>query len=145
MAGEPVQNYENHRNFDKIYIGSGLTALAALVLAVIALIKGGPFIPWAIFAAAVTLMGLILRVRTYALKVQDRIIRLEMRLRLAHTLPADLQSRIGELTISQLIGLRFASDEEIGDLTRKVLGEKIARADDIKRLVKNWQADRARV
>ncbi len=83
--------------------------------------------------------------RQFALTVQDRMIRLEMRLRLAKVLPADLAQRIGELTVSQLIGLRFAGDEEIPDLVRKVLTEGIGDRTAIKRMVRNWQGDYLRV
>ncbi len=73
--------------------------------------------------------------------VQDRVIRLEMRLRLAGLLPADLQARIQELTVDQLVSLRFASDAELPGLTRKVLDDKITDRKSIKKLVKDWQAD----
>jgi hypothetical protein len=82
--------------------------------------------------------------RTFALKVQDRVIRLEMRLRLLEILPAELRPRISELTIRQLIALRFASDQEMTALVQKVLSEKIKDGKTIKSLVQNWQADNAR-
>ncbi len=73
--------------------------------------------------------------------MQNRLIRLEMRLRLAKLLPADLQSRIGEFTVSQLISMRFASDAEMPELARKVLDEKMNERKAIKQMVKDWQAD----
>jgi hypothetical protein len=79
--------------------------------------------------------------RLFTLTVQDRIIRLEMRLRMASVLPQDLRTRIMEFTPGQLIALRFASDEELPALARKVLDEKIAARKPIKQMVKNWQAD----
>jgi hypothetical protein len=74
-------------------------------------------------------------------RVQDRVIRLEMRLRLAGVLPADLQARIPEFTVDQLVSLRFASDAELPGLARKVLDDKIADRKAIKQLIKEWQAD----
>jgi hypothetical protein len=73
--------------------------------------------------------------------VQDRVIRLEMRLRLQQVLPANLRERIPEFTVSQLVALRFASDDELPGLARKVLEEKLTDRKAIKRLVQNWQAD----
>jgi hypothetical protein len=79
--------------------------------------------------------------RMMALKVQDRVIRLEERLRCQRLLPADLQARIGEFTIDQVVALRFASDAELPVLARKVLDEKLVQRKAIKQLVKNWRAD----
>jgi hypothetical protein len=74
----------------------------------------------------------VLFARLFALTVQDRLIRLEMRLRLANVLPVDMRARIPEFTVSQLISLRFASDEELPALARKVLDEKISVRKPIK-------------
>jgi hypothetical protein len=90
-------------------------------------------------ALALILMWSYLRI--FPLAVQDRVIRLEMRLRLAELLPQDLRPRIAELRPRQLIALRFASDEELPALTRKVLDDKITDGGAIKRLIKTWQAD----
>lgn len=79
--------------------------------------------------------------RTFALTVQDRVIRLEMRLRLERVLPADLRARIGEFSLGQLVALRFASDAELGELARKVLEGKIEDRKAIKQMVRDWQAD----
>ena len=87
------------------------------------------------------LIVLFTQARNSTLAVQNRLIRLEMRLRLAKVLPADLQSRIGEFTVDQLISLRFASDAEMPALARKVLEEKMNDRKSIKQLVKDWQAD----
>ena len=79
--------------------------------------------------------------RIFALRVQDRVIRLEMRLRLQDLLPSDIRVRIPEFTVSQLVALRFASDAELAVLARKVLDEKIADRTAIKKMVQNWQPD----
>jgi hypothetical protein len=82
-----------------------------------------------------------LSARRFALSVQDRVIRLEERLRYQRLLPADLQPRIEEFTVSQLVALRFASDPELPALARKVLDEKMQERKAIKLLVKNWKPD----
>ena len=93
---------------------------------------------------AVALVLLALYARTFALTVQDRVIRLEMQLRLQGLLPADLRPRVPEFTTSQLVALRFASDSELPDLARKVLAEKLAERKAIKQLIRDWQPDNLR-
>ena len=82
--------------------------------------------------------------RIFALTVQDRIIRLEMRLRMRELLPSDLLSRINEFTPGQLVALRFASDRELPALARQVLEQRMNNRKAIKQLVKEWQADNLR-
>ena len=82
-----------------------------------------------------------LSARRFALSVQDRVIRLEERLRYQRLLPADLQPRIEEFTVAQLVSLRFASDAELPTLARKVLDEKMQKRKAIKQLVKSWKPD----
>jgi hypothetical protein len=90
---------------------------------------------------AAALVVLVFEARLFALAVQDRVIRLEERLRYERVLPADLQARSGELTINQIVALRFASDAELPALTRKVLDEKLNERKAIKQLIKNWRPD----
>lgn len=79
--------------------------------------------------------------RVMALKVQDRVIRMEERLRYERLLPADLKPRIGEFTVAQLVSLRFASDAELPGLARKVLDDKMTERKAIKQMVKTWKPD----
>lgn len=91
--------------------------------------------------SAVGLLLLFYYARVFALAVQDRVIRLEMMLRMGALLPADLKSRFDEFTIGQLVALRFASDAELPELARKVLDEKQTDRKAIKRRIKNWKPD----
>jgi hypothetical protein len=92
-----------------------------------------------VFAVALVMLALMSRVM--ALTVQDRVIRLEMRLRLRGVLPPDLQSSIDGLDRRQLVALRFASDAELTELVRDVLAGKLAASKDIKGRIRDWQAD----
>lgn len=96
-----------------------------------------------LFAVGVILIGLYARV--FALRAQDRVIRLEERLRMERLLPADLKARIPDFSTGQLVALRFASDEELPELARRVLDEGITDKKVIKQAVKNWRADHQRV
>ncbi len=94
--------------------------------------------------ASVTALALILlalSARTFALTVQTRLIRLEMRLRMQQVLPADLKARILEFQPGQLVALRFASDAELPELARKVLDEKLVDQKTIKQMIRDWQGD----
>jgi len=93
---------------------------------------------------AAALLGTLFCARLFALAVQDRVIRLEERLRFARLLPADLSSRFDEFSISQIVALRFASDAELPTLAWKVLTEKIEDRKQIKLMVQNWRADTLR-
>ena len=93
---------------------------------------------------AFAFLTLALFARVFALTVQDRVIRLEMRMRLAEVLPAELRPRIPEFTVTQLVSLRFACDAELPALARKVLADKLENRKAIKQLVKDWQGDNLR-
>jgi biopolymer transport protein ExbB/TolQ len=82
--------------------------------------------------------------RTFALAVQDRLIRLEERLRLERILPDSLRARVGDFTTEQLVALRFASDAELPALAQSVLDENKQDREEIKRQIKQWRADHQR-
>jgi hypothetical protein len=90
---------------------------------------------------AAALVVLVFEARLFALAVQDRVIRLEERLRYAQVLPADLQARTVELTINQIVSLRFACDAELPALAQKVLDEKLMERKAIKQLIESWKPD----
>jgi uncharacterized protein DUF6526 len=92
-----------------------------------------------VLAAALLALGFLSRIQ--ALTVQDRVIRLEERLRMRQVLPAELHAQIDALSPRQLIALRFASDAELADLVREVVAGKLATSKDIKLRVRNWRAD----
>ena len=96
-----------------------------------------------LLAVGVVLAGYFLR--AFPLGVQDRLIRLEERMRMERLVPADMRSRIPELTARQMVALRFASDEELPELVRRVLDQKIVDRKEIKRQIKSWRADHQRI
>ena len=98
---------------------------------------------WELIVAA-ALLGVAFFSRAQAVTVQDRVIRLEMRLRLRGILPPDLQPSIETLTHRQLVALRFGSDAEMTELVRDVLAGKLSTSKDIKARIKNWQSDSLR-
>jgi hypothetical protein len=93
---------------------------------------------------AAALVLLAFHARLFALRVQDRVIRLEERMRLERLLPDDLKSRIGEFQPGQLVALRFACDAELAALARKVLNDKLTDRTAIKKMVQTWRADELR-
>ena len=97
----------------------------------------------ALTAVALIIIGLFSRI--HALWAQDRVIRLEMRLKLIEVLPDDLKSRVGDLSTAHLVALRFASDAELPGLVRRVLDGSLTEQKAIKQAIVNWQADYQRV
>ena len=152
MAEKVPQNYANHTRVDPPF--HFFLAPILLLGVIFALIHFFAHLGHADFrdnlhaillsVLSVTLVTWLLKTRLYALKVQDRVIRLEERLRLTQLLPEPLRSRIPELTEDQLIGLRFASDAEVPKLAERALNEKLNRK-QIKQAVQNWRPDYWRV
>ena len=99
---------------------------------------------WGVIVA-VALAVAIFMSRVMPLRAQDRVIRLEERLRLERVLPADLRGRINDLRAEQLIGLRFAPDDELPELTRRSLSGELKTRADIKNAIANWRPDHLRV
>lgn len=104
---------------------------------------GMPAVWHAVMAFAFIVTALFARV--FALKAQDRLIRLEERMRMRELLPADLQPRINEFSADQLVAMRFASDGELPSLAATVLSNNIQKRDEIKKLIKQWRPDHCRV
>ena len=91
--------------------------------------------------AGLKLVVFVFAARLMALAVQDRVIRLEERLRMREILPADLRARVSEITREQFVGLRFASDAELPGLVRRVLGGELKSTTEIKKAVADWRGD----
>ncbi|MGA7907281.1 MAG: DUF6526 family protein [Candidatus Sulfotelmatobacter sp.] len=152
MAEKVPQTLANHTRFDPLYHFFvlpffGLVLLGTLIHFFAHITKGHfreHFHAFALILLAVALVITVLKTRLNALKVQDRVIRLEERLRLASLLNEPLRSRIPELSEDQLIGLRFASDAELAGLVERTLNEKLSRS-DIKKSIKTWRPDYWRV
>ena len=144
MAAAP-QNLSNHAR----YVPGYHFVLSMLLLALLG---------WQIYFLAIrpsvgTMMGMLLAVtlilmywymRVFAVTVQDRVIRLEERLRMDALLPAELKPRIPEFSTQQLVALRFASDGELPALANRVLAEGIADPKAIKAMITEWRADHLR-
>ena len=142
---EVAQCYANHTRFDPPFHFFVLPVAAINVLVAIwSVVRNpSPGAGWFVILALAAAVA-VLKIRLYALKAQDRVIRLEERLRLTQLLPDGLRSRIGELTEPQLIGLRFACDTEIPSLVEKVLASNMPQR-DIKQAVTTWRPDFFRI
>ena len=140
------QNFSNHTRFVPPFHYVALPILLVnFVSAVVELFNGITFDASLHVLVAVALIIVALFARVFALKAQDRVIRLEMRLRMRELLPEDRQGRINDFTPTQMVGLRFAGDAELPELARKVLDENITKTTSIKKMITDWQGDYFRV
>jgi len=142
---QAVQTLANHRRFDPLYHAFLVPVTAINIFAAIrnVILNPGLGAAWFVvlsFAAAVA----VIKLRTYALKAQDRVIRLEERMRLLQLMPDSMRSRISELTEAQLIALRFACDAELPALVDKTLSGNL-RQNQIKGAIGTWRPDYFRV
>jgi hypothetical protein len=140
-----TQSFSNHAKFDPPFHFFVLPVFFFNILVVGYLLFRHPGMGGAwLLLLSVTLFVLAGRTRSYATHLQDRVIRLEERIRLGSILPEPLRSRIVELSDSQIVGLRFASDAELPALVQRSLDEKLSRS-DIKKAVTDWRPDYSRV
>ena len=146
MAETTSQTFKNHAKLVPLFHYVALPIfLTNVLLALYRMFTGFTFeTAWGA-VLAVGLMVVALFARVFALGAQDRVIRLEERLRMDGLLPEDLKPRIHDFTTDQLLALRFASDSELPDLARKVLDEGIGDRKTIKRMVVAWRADYQRL
>lgn len=145
MSASQPQDFKHHARFDPLYhFFLAWIAIASLVIAIVYAVRHPGFYSAWIAVVALAAFFAVFKIRSYALKVQDRVIRLEERLRLQTLAPADWRPRIGRLTEDQLIGLRFASDEEVVDLARQALEQSLNRK-QIKERIHTWRPDHWRV
>lgn len=144
MAVAP-QDYRTHRRWDPAYHFFAATVLGvAFFVSLWQAIKApSAWTIWQAFVAA-AIVVIAWKARAFALKAQDRVIRLEERLRLASLLAEPLRARSLALTEEQLIGLRFASDAELPELVAAALDESLS-GEAIKKRIKAWRPDHFRV
>ena len=145
MAAETPQSYANHARLDPAFHFFVLPVAAITIgVAVYNMIRHLNYLSVWTVVFAIAFAVLALKTRLYALKAQDRVIRLEERLRCAMLLEEPLRVRISELTEPQLIALRFAPDAELPALVAQTLSAKLPPA-EIKKAIRNWRPDYFRI
>ena len=140
------QNFENHTRWHPAFHFFILPVmLINFFWAVVIFVKAPGWNAgwWIVVSLALVLLTTF--VRTYSLKVQDRLIRLEEKLRYQQVLSPALAQQTSNLTVGQTVALRFAADEELEKLVDSVLSGKFVKTKDIKRAIKQWRADNFRV
>ncbi len=135
-----AQSFENHVHRPIATVVAAVFWLAALILLV-----GGTFFGWrtttaGILALAFAVAPLIAISRQYIIRLQDRLIMLEMKVRCAEVLPAGEDAKLAALSRGQIIALRFASDAELGELLDRAVRDKLPPA-EIKRAITQWRPD----
>ena len=145
MSKSKPQNLKSHGRLDPPYhFVLSIVLLANLIVTIVHLVRHPCFYSaWFVVLSLAAIVAWI-RLRTYPLKVQDRVIRLEERLRLQALAPEEWHSQIYRLTEDQLIGLRFAADDEVVELAKQALEHNLTRK-QIKERIKDWRADNWRI
>ena len=140
-----AQNLKNHGRVDPwFHVIPFFALIANLVVAIVYLVHHMSFYSaWLVFLSVMVFVPYF-KIRLYALKVQDRVIRLEERLRLESLAPTEWHTQISRLNENQLIGLRFAADDEVIELAKQALEHNLSRK-QIKERIKSWRADDWRV
>lgn len=146
MAEQKLQTRENHARFVPIYhFVTGPILMGLFIWSAVRLIKAPSADTTGDVLLLFALIVMFLFARFFALRAQDRVIRLEEQLRFQRLLPADLLARMGEFTMDQYIALRFASDAELPNLARTVLDQRLTDQKQIKAMIRDWRADYTRV
>lgn len=142
---EQAQSLKNHGRLDPPYhFVLSLILLVNLIVAIVNIIRHPSFDAVWLIVLSVAAILFWIRLRTYPLKVQDRVIRLEERLRLQALAPAEWHAQLFRLTEDQLIALRFAGDDEVVALAKQALEEHLNRK-QIKERIKSWRSDYWRI
>jgi hypothetical protein len=145
MSETSSQSLKNHSRLDPpFHIVLGLIVLVNLIIAIVMLVRHFNFHNGWVLVLSLALIIVFLKIREYPIKVQDRVIRLEERIRLQALAPSEWHTQIYRLSEGQLIGLRFAADDEVVALAKQALEENLSRK-QIKERIKNWRADDWRV
>ena len=144
MPDKP-QSLQNHARFDPPFhfFIIPVMAINAVTSIVIAVRHPSAMTVWSVLVAFALLAGMF-KIRLYALRNQDRLIRLEEQVRMQTVLPEALRSRAGELTVQQCVGLRFACDAELPALVERALRENLEKK-QIKQAVQTWRPDYHRI
>jgi hypothetical protein len=145
MSESTTQNLKNHGRIDPPYH----MVLSAVLLVNLAIVITYTAMHFSVFSAWLLIVSIavfipFIKLRAYPLKVQDRVIRLEERIRLQALAPAEWHAQIYRLTEDQLIGLRFAADDEVVELAKKALEGNLSRK-QIKERIQSWRADDWRI
>lgn len=139
------QSLKNHARFDPLFhFVLAWVLLINLIVAITFVVHRRDFYSTWFLVLSLAAIGALFRLRQYPLKVQDRVIRLEERLRLQALAPAEWHAQIYHLTEDQLIGLRFASDDEVVELAKQALEHNLNRK-QIKERIRSWRPDEWRV
>ena len=133
------QTFQNHAHRPTHTGVAGLFAMGALVLQVMRM-RGADTGGWEIVFVILAVFTLTLISRTYTVRLQDRIIMLESKVRAAELLAAGQDSQLAKLSVKQIAALRFASDDEYGALLDRAVRENLAPK-DIKAAIKTWRPD----
>jgi hypothetical protein len=145
MSKTNPQTLKNHGRFDPPYhFVLAVIVIANLISSIVKLVRHLDFHNGWVLVLSAAAVILVLRMRQYPIKVQDRVIRLEERLRLQALAPAEWHAQIYRLSEDQLVALRFAGDDEVVALAKQALEEKLSRK-QIKERIRNWRADNWRV
>ncbi len=145
MSKSEPQSFKNHARFDPPYhFILAIVLVANLIVSIVCVVLHPRFYSAWFVVLSVAALVVGLRLRTYPLKVQDRVIRLEERLRLQALAPSEWHAQIYRLTEDQLIALRFAADDEVVELAKQALEHNLNRK-QIKERIRDWRADNWRV
>ncbi len=142
MAATSAQTYATHRRYFPLFHYIAVPILLANMVVAIAhaIRRPTPFNAWLVVLSLGLVAGLVAS-RASTLHVQNRLIGLEMRLRLATSLAPELRARIPELHLRHLVGLRFAGDDELPELVERCLRGELPTTDAVKRAVREWRPD----
>lgn len=139
------QSFKSHRRYIPAY---HFFALPVLILNVVAQVlyffKYHTAYKLFMIVVAIALVVFAFATRYMVARVQDRVIRSEERLRLSNLLPVEMHAGINDLTAGQLVGLRFASDNEVVGLAQRCMSGELTKREQIKKEIKNWRPDNLR-
>ncbi len=143
---ESVQTFANHKRFLPLwhFFVVPILLINVVIEAQRAIRAPSGLAAWSVFVAVALFIGIFFS-RLMPLTGQDRVIRLEERMRMARLLPSDLRGRENDLTREQYVALRFAPDDEVPELVRRIVSGEVKSGGDIKRAIANWRADHLRV